>query len=42
MMENRDFGYREVEFAIRFNGKGACVGTLIQGLVPVQMRSLGG
>ena len=38
MSENAAFGYRETEFAVLLDGEKVCLGTLIQGLVPVVER----
>lgn len=41
MMEHKaTFGYRETEFVIYLDGKKACVGTVIKGLVEAEKRSL--
>lgn len=34
MMEDSDFGYKETDFIVRLDGRPACLGTLIKGLIP--------
>lgn len=43
MMEHKAiFGYRETEFVIYVDGKKACVGTVIKGVLEAERRSLAG